>query len=263
MTFSPFPPKPGKPILTSTPRPPNRADPGFRVPDAPNIRHVNPQRSSQADQLNVSHGTDLSDMSARVRNKHLAKRRRIDPEFYDVCQVKRMHFSLYNVVHSEANANEVLDEPRATRSAVPVQRIVSVGSQRQQVDQQQQPQPSTSRSMHSRRRRRTRPGTLALREIRAQQKSTALLICKLPFARVVRSILYKVLGPRASDFRIQAVAILALQEATEAFIVCLMEAAQKCAIHAKRVTITPKDIRLVTDLQDIPTPQRTIEHLMY
>ncbi|KAA3681073.1 uncharacterized protein DEA37_0005885, partial [Paragonimus westermani] len=193
MTFSPFPPKPGKPILTSTPRPPSRADPGFRVPDAPNIRHVNPQRSSQADQLNVSHGTDLSDMSARVRNKHLAKRRRIDPgvpqivliglfslaciaEFYDICQVKRMHFSLCNMVHSEASANEVLDKPRATRSAVPVQRILSVGSQRQQVDQQQQPQPSTSRSMHSRRRRRTRPGTLALREIRAQQKSTALLI---------------------------------------------------------------------------------------
>ncbi|KAA3681071.1 uncharacterized protein DEA37_0005883 [Paragonimus westermani] len=86
---------------------------------------------------------------------------------------------------------------------------------------------------------------------------------KLPFARVVRSILYKVLGPRAGDFRIQAVAILALQEATEAFIVCLMEAAQKCAIHAKRVTITPKDIRLVTDLQDIPTPQRTIDYSMY
>ncbi|KAF6776041.1 hypothetical protein AHF37_05042 [Paragonimus kellicotti] len=241
MTFSPFPPKPGKPILTSTPRPPNRADPEFRVPGAPNIRQGNPQRSSQADQLNVSHGTDLSGMSARVRNKHLAKRRRIDP----------------------ANANEALNELRATRSTALVQRIVYVGSQRQQVDQQQQPQPSTSRSVHSRRRRRSRPGLRALREIRAQQKSTALLICKLPFARVVRSILYKVLGPRASEFRIQAVAILALQEATEAFIVCLMEAAQKCAIHAKRITITPKDIRLVTDLQDIPTPQRTIEHLMY
>ena len=87
---------------------------------------------------------------------------------------------------------------------------------------------------------RYRPGTVALREIRKYQKSTDLLIRKLPFQRVVREIAteYK------SDLRFQSQAVLALQEATEAYLVGLFEDTNLCSIHAKRVTIMPKDMQL-------------------
>lgn len=87
---------------------------------------------------------------------------------------------------------------------------------------------------------RYRPGTVALREIRRYQKSTDLLIRKLPFQRLVREIAqnYK------TDLRFQSTAILALQEASEAYLVSLFEDTNLCAIHAKRVTIMPKDIQL-------------------
>ena len=87
---------------------------------------------------------------------------------------------------------------------------------------------------------RYRPGTVALREIRKFQKSTDLLIRKLPFQRVVREIAteYK------SDLRFQSQAVLALQEAVEAYLVGLFEDTNLCAIHAKRVTIMPKDMQL-------------------
>ena len=88
--------------------------------------------------------------------------------------------------------------------------------------------------------RRFRPGTVALREIRRYQKSTELLIRKIPFQRLVREIAQEF----KSDLRFQGSAIMALQEATEAYIVSLFEDTNLCAIHAKRVTIMPKDIQL-------------------
>ena len=87
---------------------------------------------------------------------------------------------------------------------------------------------------------RYRPGTVALREIRKFQKSTELLIRKLPFQRVVREIA----GEFKSDLRFQSQAVLALQEAAEAYLVGLFEDTNLCAIHAKRVTIMPKDMQL-------------------
>ncbi|KAM0683892.1 histone H3 h3.3 [Mitosporidium daphniae] len=87
---------------------------------------------------------------------------------------------------------------------------------------------------------RYRPGTVALREIRKYQKSTELLIRKLPFQRLVREIAQSF----KSDLRFQSSAIGALQEAAEAFLVGLFEDTNLCAIHAKRVTIMPKDIAL-------------------
>ncbi|KAK1692475.1 hypothetical protein QYE76_009172 [Lolium multiflorum] len=76
---------------------------------------------------------------------------------------------------------------------------------------------------------RFRPGTVALREIRKYQKSTELLIRKLPFK---------------TDLRFQSFAVSALQEAAEAYLVVLFEDTNLCAIHTKRVTIMPKDIQL-------------------
>ena len=87
---------------------------------------------------------------------------------------------------------------------------------------------------------RYRPGTVALREIRRYQKSTDLLIRRLPFQRLVREIAQDFRG----DLRFQGSSILALQEAAEAYHVGLFEDTNLCAIHAKRVTIMPKDIQL-------------------
>ena len=87
---------------------------------------------------------------------------------------------------------------------------------------------------------RFRPGTVAIREIRRYQKSTELLIKRLPFQRLVKEIAqnYK------SDLRFQASAVIALQEATESYMVSLFQDTNLCAIHAKRVTIMPKDMQL-------------------
>jgi histone H3 len=87
---------------------------------------------------------------------------------------------------------------------------------------------------------RFRPGTPALREIKRYQKSTELLIRKLPFQRLVREIAQDF----RNDLRFQGSAVLALHEAAEAFLVGLFEDTNLCAIHAKRVTIMPKDIQL-------------------
>ena len=76
-------------------------------------------------------------------------------------------------------------------------------------------------------------GTVALREIRRYQKSTELLIRKLPFQRLVREIAQDF----KTDLRFQSAAIGALQEASEAYLVSLFEDTNLCAIHAKRVTV--------------------------
>ena len=91
--------------------------------------------------------------------------------------------------------------------------------------------------------KRYRPGTKALREIRQYQKSSDLLIRKLPFARLVREISLDFVGP-SYGLRWQSNAILALQEALESFLIHLLEDTNLCAIHAKRVTIMQKDIQL-------------------
>ena len=98
--------------------------------------------------------------------------------------------------------------------------------------------------------RRYRPGTVALREIRKYQRSTDLLIAKLPFARVVREVADEFIeanydsSASAVGLRWQSSAILALQEATDAYLVHLFEDPNLCAIHAKRVTIMQRDIQL-------------------
>lgn len=102
------------------------------------------------------------------------------------------------------------------------------------------PVPNTRTKPH-----RWRPGTVALREIRRYQKSTDLLIRKLPFQRLVRELAQEF----KSDLCFQSTALLALQEAAEAYIVGLFEDTNMCAIHAKRVTITPKDIQLARRLR--------------
>ena len=96
-------------------------------------------------------------------------------------------------------------------------------------------QPAAPKKPH-----RYRPGTVALREIHRYQKSTELLIRRLPFQRLVQEI--------AQDFKgrlnFASGAILTLQEAAEAYLVGLFEDTNLCTIHAKHITIMPKDIQL-------------------
>ena len=90
------------------------------------------------------------------------------------------------------------------------------------------------------RKKRFRPGRLALNEIRYFQKHTHLLIRRLPFQCLVR----EVADSFKTELRWRSSALMALQEACEAYLVQLFEDSNLCAIHAKRVTIMPKDIQL-------------------
>ncbi|KAL0949455.1 hypothetical protein HGRIS_009510 [Hohenbuehelia grisea] len=126
---------------------------------------------------------------------------------------------------------------RARRSESPERPVASTGARGRKAQAQATP-----------RKKRFRPGTVALREIRKYQRSTDLLLRKLPFARLVREIAMDMTTDMndygESGLRWQTSAIMALQEATEAYLVHLFEDANLCAIHAKRVTIMQRDIQL-------------------
>ena len=87
---------------------------------------------------------------------------------------------------------------------------------------------------------RWHPGTVTLREIRKYQKNTDLLMRKAPFQHLVRELACAI----KSYLQMQSTALLALQEAAEAYMVGLFHDTNECAIHAKRVTIMPKDMQL-------------------
>ena len=89
---------------------------------------------------------------------------------------------------------------------------------------------------------RYRPGTVALREIRRFQKNTDVVIRKLPFQRLVREITQKLFYGK--EYRFQSLSMLALQEASEAYLIGLLEDTNLAAMHAKRVTIMPRDMIL-------------------
>lgn len=97
------------------------------------------------------------------------------------------------------------------------------------------------------RKKYTKPGQAAIREIKKYQKSTDLLLRKLPFQRLVREVMAG--DERAAEYRFQSQALFALQEAAEAYIVGLFEDTNLCAIHAKRVTIMKKDMQLAVRIR--------------
>mmetsp|Transcript_9302 Transcript_9302/g.16446 ORF Transcript_9302/g.16446 Transcript_9302/m.16446 type:complete len:189 (+) Transcript_9302:108-674(+) len=100
--------------------------------------------------------------------------------------------------------------------------------------------------------RRAKPGVVALREIRAYQKGTDLLMPRAPFARLVREM---VQSATKAELRIGPEARMALQEAAEAHLVGLFEDTQHCAIHGKRVTVMTKDMSLARRLRGNPNDQ--------
>ena len=89
-----------------------------------------------------------------------------------------------------------------------------------------------------------RAGFQSLREIRHYQKTCMLLIRMLPFSHLV----WELLQEENTNLRMTAGAVWFLQEATEAYAVNLLEDTNLCAIHAKRVTIMPKDMQLARRL---------------
>jgi histone H3 len=106
---------------------------------------------------------------------------------------------------------------------------------------------------------RYRPGTVALREIRRYQKSTELLIRKLPFQRLVRQIAQEIQSEASlmektfaeGGIRFTSEAMGALHAAAEAHIIQLFEDTNRCAIHGKRVTIMVKDLYLAKRLRGL------------
>lgn len=90
---------------------------------------------------------------------------------------------------------------------------------------------------------RANSGERALAEIRRLQRSTQLQIPRARFHRLVREISQQILP--TGDLRYQAAALLALQEAAESYLVRMFEDSYSCAIHAKRVTLFPRDMQLV------------------
>uniref|UniRef100_G3TYE3 Histone H3-like centromeric protein A n=1 Tax=Loxodonta africana TaxID=9785 RepID=G3TYE3_LOXAF len=116
------------------------------------------------------------------------------------------------------------------------------------------PLPSTTSGPHalssrapSRRRGQWRPRVL--KEIRKLQKSTDLLLRKRPFGLLAREVC--AFFTRGVDFNWQAQALLALQEAAEAFLVHLFEDAYLLSLHAGRVTLYPKDVQLARRIRGI------------
>lgn len=98
---------------------------------------------------------------------------------------------------------------------------------------------------------RFKTGTVALREVRRYQKSTELLMRKLPFQRFVKNIVHA----QKADMRFQSAAMAALHEAVEAHLVSVFEDAHACATHANRVTVMLKDINLVSKLRGLEDKQ--------
>ncbi|XP_075413111.1 histone H3-like centromeric protein A isoform X1 [Tenrec ecaudatus] len=108
------------------------------------------------------------------------------------------------------------------------------------------PSPQRGTSIHRRRRLWT---PKVLKEIRKLQKSTNLLLRKRPFSLVAREICVKF--TRGVDLNWQAQALMALQEAAEAFLVHLFEDAYLLSLHAGRVTLFPKDVQLARRIRGI------------
>lgn len=107
--------------------------------------------------------------------------------------------------------------------------------------------PSAARGA-ARRKIRYKPGQLALADIKRLQNTTDMLIPKIRFHRLVREITQE--HTKDEPYKYQVAALQALQEAAEAYLVYLFEDTNLCCIHAKRVTIMPRDIHLARRIRN-------------
>ncbi len=140
--------------------------------------------------------------------------------------------------------------PRSTGGKAPQRQLATKAAQKDSTRAAWKAARHTPRAM--RKPHHCRPGTVALRKIRRYQKSTDLFIRKAPFQHLVREIA-ETMTINGEDLCFQSTALLALHEASEAYLVNLFEDTNSCAIHAKRVTIMPKDMLLAQRIRGEPT----------
>lgn len=143
---------------------------------------------------------------------------------------------------SPENAENRRAEATKNKNAGKMQRKAPVKVKPKAADQVTR---KTTTKAKERKSHRFRPGTVALREIRRYQKSIATLVPKLPFQRLVKEVAQN-LRP---EFRFQSAAIGALQQASESYLVNVFQDTNLCALHAKRVTIMPRDLQLARRLR--------------
>lgn len=122
-------------------------------------------------------------------------------------------------------------------------RYVSEPAHQFQVERRQQRRKRVRHTKKITSHKRHTPSELALQEIRKYQRSTELLISKIPFARLVKEVTDQ-FTTEEQQLRWQSMAILALQEASEAYLVGLLEHTNLLALHARRITIMRKDMQL-------------------
>ncbi|KAF4725556.1 hypothetical protein FOZ62_003172 [Perkinsus olseni] len=162
------------------------------------------------------------------------------------CETRPANFSHHSAVHPswqppKRSCTDERDAPDSAEDKAP--RQPPAPPARRPSTKKAAARPSRpSGGSDGKKKRRFRPGTKALKEIRQFQRTTELLVPKAPFARVVREIQLLFVG---EEWRWSQEALIALQTAAEAYLVGLFEDAMLVAIHAKRVTLMSKDIRLV------------------
>jgi len=136
--------------------------------------------------------------------------------------------------HTRPPANEAPRKRLAT----------NMGSQPSQGDR---PKPKSKSALLGRIR-----GQTALQEIKRIQKCVHPLIPKLPFQRLVREVTQDAISTESDGFRFQGSALEVLQAAAEQYLTEVFEQTNLLSIHAKRVTIQPKDVQLSKRMRHLP-----------
>ena len=128
-----------------------------------------------------------------------------------------------------------------------VQRTLATGRRRKRVAKGKCSVMKKNSELPVERRRKYKPGVRALKEIWYYQKRVGLICSRRCFSRLIREVAKDL---RLIDKRWQASAIEAIQEAAERYLTTLLEDANLCCIHRKRVTIEPKDIQLARRIRN-------------
>ena len=170
------------------------------------------------------------------------------------------------------NANKAVKGPVAASKTTPKSRAAAaVGVKKSKklviaaAAQQQPPSPPSSPpaaaadpvaagagagEKKQRKKHRYHPGTVALRVIRALQKSTSFMLASAPLRRMIREL--------AQDHRPDSFfakeSLIALQEAGESFMHDTFADAAKMMLHRKAVTLNARDFRMAVHMSDTHAP---------
>ncbi|KAG2378077.1 hypothetical protein C9374_008699 [Naegleria lovaniensis] len=224
--------------------------PMITVPLNPSVQPQPPPTFSLPNTLHHSVRTTSSSSRNVVQNSvNRESQRNIDPRSMDTIQSPVV-----------ASSSLSLDRQRPTRtsshnsssnSTTPQSRVTSG-----QVAGKTLPSKDPRKSNQTTKKRKR---TKWLKEIRKYQKSTELLIPRLPFQRLVREIGLKVASERGFGLLWKPDAFAYLHHASEDALVDLLRDANLCAIHAKRQTLKAKDMHLVLKLRPLVNSANRID----